>query len=143
MWHYKKGDYNQLKREGRFLLACCESCRTEWVLTNYRYHVLKKDNRPQMEWLVLSPCHQTNTNTQPNCSFSLSQKCYPNQSIWNFLVSTGDPTRLMAPFHPPQIGYLSLKQSIFSPNPSILYSLPESSFLLARWKMLPKSRIVR
>ena len=66
-----------------------------------------------------------------------------NQSIWNYLVNTGEVICLIDPFCPPQKGDLAWNNSLFTTNflfssPSAYKSLsfctaPRSYFLFARW----------
>ena len=60
----------------------------------------QKKHRPEIVSLVLKPM-MPNLDLIPNRSFDLHQKCYLNQPVYSFLVSTNEVTGHMRPPPPP------------------------------------------
>lgn len=76
-------------------------------------------------------------NTQPNFSFILSQECNPNQSVWNFLVSTSEVICLLYTFCSLKKGCLkqyTVSSLPFLPiKPSLLHSSTTTAWYMNCW----------
>ena len=101
------------------------------------YIVTKRDNRPIMEPLVLSPhISKPRLETSPNGSFNLSQECNLKPANLEFPDSTSGVICLTDPFWPPQkdkVLYSFLVPNLLLPIKVPFCPVLGNSFPFARW----------
>ena len=88
-----------------------------WAESPIKGELLKRDNRPQMGSLVLSPMSPNRDSTPSLIIVSTSLRSgILDQSIWNSLVSIREVIPLIDPCCPPKEGDLVTNNPLFASN---------------------------